>query len=205
LLAAVAITLGKTVFKKFEVFLEKVEDEDFKYAFLVGIAVVFAGFAMYMGLSEVLGAFLAGVMLAEAGKSENIQNTVSPIRDLLLPVFFIHFGTTIELGEGVPMIPLLIVLLIWSMLAKILVGMLGGRMYGLSPRVSLRAGLSICARGEFSVVIAAFAVSSIKVFSGVYIVAAAAFGMLLFNYAPKITRMIYGAPVAKGKSTKLPY
>lgn len=205
LLAAVAIILGKTLFKKFEVFLEKVEDEDFKYALLVGLAVVFAGFAMYMGLSEVLGAFLAGVMLAEAGKSENIQNTVSPIRDLLLPVFFIHFGTTISLGEGVPMIPLLIVLLIWSMLAKILVGMIGGRMYGLSPRVALRAGLSLCARGEFSVVIAAFAISSIKVFSGVYIVAAAALGMLLFNFAPKITRMIYGEPVAKVKSTKLPY
>lgn len=205
LLAAIAIILGKTVFRSFEKFLEKVEDEDFKYALLVGLAVVFAGFAIYMGLSEVLGAFLAGVMLAEAGKSESIQNSVSPIRDLLLPVFFIHFGTTIKIGEGVPMVWLLITLLAWSMLAKIFTGAIGGRWYGLPKRVALRAGLSICSRGEFSVVIAAFAVSSIKVFSGIYIVAAAALGMLLFNFAPKITRLIYGQPVKKAKSTQMPY
>lgn len=205
LLAAIAIILGKTLFRSFEKFLEKVEDEDFKYALLVGLAVVFAGLAIYMGLSEVLGAFLAGVMLAEVGKSESIQTSVSPIRDLLLPIFFIHFGTTIKIGEGVPMVWLLITLLVWSMLAKIFTGAIGGRWYGLPKRVALRAGLSICSRGEFSVVIAAFAVSSIKVFSGIYIVAAAALGMLLFNFAPKITRLIYGQPVKKGKSTQMPY
>ncbi|MFC4558626.1 cation:proton antiporter [Virgibacillus kekensis] len=201
---AVAILLGKTLFKEFEDFLARIEDEDFKIALLVGLAMGYGGLALYLGLSEVLGAFLAGVMLAEIGRIERVETTVSPIKDLLLPTFFVYFGTTVSLGEGVPMPVLLIVLIIWSVIAKVLVGIIGGRLYGLSKRVSFRAGLSICARGEFSVVIAAIAVGSIKIFSGVYIVVAAFIGMILFNYAPKLTTKIYGKPEKKKKNLKVP-
>ena len=182
----------------------KIDDEDIKIGLLVGIATTFGGLALFIGLSEVLGAFLAGVMLAEIGKVERIQSVVLPVQDLLLPTFFIYFGTTIHLGDGIPMPVLLAVLIIWSMLAKILVGMIGGKWYGLSKRVSLRAGLSICARGEFSVVIASIAVASLKVFAGVYVVISAFIGMMLFNYAPKIVIKIYGQPEKKKKSLKVP-
>lgn len=195
----VAVVLGKTLFRHFEEFLLRIDDEDFKIALLVGIATAYGGLALYLGLSEVLGAFLAGVMLAEIGKIERIEGTITPVKNLLLPTFFIYFGTTITLGEGVPMPILLAVLVIWSIIAKILVGIVGGKLYGLSSRVSLRAGLSLCARGEFSVVIAGIAVGSIKIFSGVYIVIAAFIGMVLFNYAPRITTKIYGKPEKKNK------
>ncbi|SDQ29125.1 cation:proton antiporter [Virgibacillus salinus] len=203
-LSLVAIILGKTLFKHFEKFLQRIDDEDFKFALLVGIAVSYGGLALYLGLSEVLGAFLAGVMLAEIGKIDRIEGTVSPIKNLVLPTFFVYFGTTVDLGQGVPMPVLLIVLIIWSIVAKITVGIVGGKLYGLSKRVALRAGLSLCARGEFSVVIAGVAVGSIKIFSGVYIVITAFLGMVLFNYAPKITRKIYGQPEKKKKNLKVP-
>lgn len=203
-LALVAIIFSKTLFKKFEDFLIKIDDEDIKIGLLVGISTLFGGIALYLGLSEVLGAFLAGVMLSEIGKVERVQSAVTPIQDLLLPTFFIYFGTSINLSEGVPMVGLLVVLVIWSILAKVLVGVIGGRWYGLSKRVSLRAGLSICARGEFSVVIASIAVASVKVFAGIYVIVAAFIGMMLFNYAPKITTMVYGKPVKKNKNLKPP-
>ncbi|ASK64398.1 sodium:proton exchanger [Virgibacillus phasianinus] len=203
-LALLAIILGKTVFKRFERFLLRIDDEDFKFALLVGISISFGGLALYLGLSEVLGAFLAGVMLAEIGKIERVESTVTPIKNLMLPTFFVYFGTTIDIGSGIPMPLLLITLLIWSVVAKILVGMVGGKLYGLSKRVSLRAGLSICARGEFSVVIASVALGSIKVFGGIYIIFSAFIGMLLFSYANKITYKIYGKPVKKKKDLKVP-
>ncbi|WP_099160022.1 cation:proton antiporter [Virgibacillus ndiopensis] len=203
-LALIAIVLGKTLFKRFETFLIKIDDEDFKIVLLVGIAMSFGGLALFLGLSEVLGAFLAGVMLAEIGKIERVEGTVTPIKNLMLPTFFVYFGTTIDLGEGIPMPVLLTVLVIWSIIAKVLVGIVGGRLYGLTKRVALRAGLSICARGEFSVVIAAVAVGSIKVFAGIYIVISAFVGMVLFSYAPKITRKIYGKPAKKKKDLKVP-
>ncbi|WP_174614125.1 cation:proton antiporter [Virgibacillus ihumii] len=203
-LALLAIILGKTVFKHVEKFLLRIDDEDFKIVLLVGIAVTFGGFAVYLGLSEVLGAFLAGVMLAEIGKIEQVEGTVTPVRDLMLPTFFVYFGTTIELGEGVPFIGMLIALVAWSFIAKILVGIIGGKLYGLPKRVALRAGLSLCARGEFSVVIAGIAAGSIKIFGGIYIIITAFLGMLLFNYAPKITTKIYGKPPKKKKNLRVP-
>lgn len=199
-----AIILGKTVFKRFEQFLEKLDDQDFKIAILIGIALSYGGLALYLGLSEVLGAFLAGMMLSEIGKIERVEKTVLPVKDLMLPTFFVYFGTTIEIGNGVPMPILLAVLLVWSILSKVLVGFYGGQMYGLSKRVSLRAGLSMCARGEFSVVIAALSTGMIKVFSGIYIILAAFIGMILFDYAPKIANKFYGKPKSKKRNLKVP-
>lgn len=203
-ITAGAIILGKTVFKQFEKLLIKIEDEDFKIALLIGLALSYSGFALYLGLSEVLGAFLAGMMLAEIGKIEKVEQTVTPVRDLMLPIFFVYFGTTVEIGDGIPMPIFLTVLLVWSMLAKILVGIIGGKWYGFSKRVSLRAGLSLCARGEFSVVIANIASGPIKIFSGIYIVLAAFIGMFLFENAPKITNKIYGKPQRRKKDLKVP-
>ncbi|MRH44763.1 cation:proton antiporter [Aquibacillus halophilus] len=203
-LAALAIILGKTLFKKFDDLLDKVEDEDFKIVLLIGIAVSYGGFALYLGLSEVLGAFLAGMMLAEIAKIERVEQAVDPVRDLLLPTFFIYFGTSITFGDGIPMPLFLAVLLLWSIAAKIIVGILGGRWYGLSKKVSLRAGLSLCARGEFSVVIASVATGAIKVMGGIYIVAAAFLGMLLFERAPAIANKVYGKKKPKKKDLKVP-
>src|SRR5699024_8314934 len=89
-LALIAIVLGKTVFKRFEDFLQKLDDDDLRIALLVGIAVTYSGFAMYLGLSEVLGAFLAGVMLAEIKKVDLVGGMVNPVKDLLIPTFFVY-------------------------------------------------------------------------------------------------------------------
>ncbi|WP_077624982.1 cation:proton antiporter [Sediminibacillus massiliensis] len=203
-LAAIAILLGKVVFKKFDTFLDKIDDEDFKILLLIGIALAYGGLALFMGLSEVLGAFLAGMMLAEIRNIDRVEQTVVPIRDLTLPAFFVYFGTSIELGEGIPMPFLLLSLVLWSVIAKVLVGVIGGRWYGLSKKTSLRAGLSLCARGEFSVVIASVATGTIKVMAGIYVVIAAFLGMMLFEFAPKIANLVYGKSKAKKKNLKVP-
>jgi CPA2 family monovalent cation:H+ antiporter-2 len=74
----------------------------------------------------------------------------------------------------------------------------------MSRKVSLRAGLSLCARGEFSVVIASIAAGPIKVLGGLYIVIAAFIGMLLFESAPKIANKIYGKSKSKKKDLRVP-
>lgn len=203
-LALAAILLGKLLSGRFGRFLDAIEDEDFRISLLIGIALTYGGLALYLGLSEVLGAFLAGMMLAEIGRIERVEQAVFPIRDLMLPVFFIYFGTSIEFGDGIPLPLLLAVLLVWSIIAKVSVGVLGGRWYGLSKKSSLRAGLSICARGEFSVVIAGVASGTVKAFGGIYIILAAFIGMMLFEKAPALATKVYGKSVRKKKNLKVP-
>jgi CPA2 family monovalent cation:H+ antiporter-2 len=192
-LAVIAIILGKILFRKLHTFMIQINGEDYYVLLTVGIALTYAGFAIYLGLSEILGAFLAGMMLSEVKQTQEIEQKVLPIRDLLLPLFFVYFGTTVVFGQGIPYVWLLIVLVLWSLIAKIGTGWIGGIWFGLSRRASLRAGLSITARGEFSVVIATMAAGAVKLFASVYILATALLGILLFQAAPAIAKRVYGS------------
>ncbi|MBU4533180.1 MAG: cation:proton antiporter [Eubacteriales bacterium] len=185
LITAGAILIGYFGFRKLGEFMEKHMETDLMPLLAVGIALGYAGLAMALGLSEVLGAFLAGVMLSETGRSKELDHLILPVRDITLPFFFFWFGTTITFGQGIPMAGLLVALVLWSIAGKVLVGFYGGRMYGLSPRASLRAGLSLVQRGEFSAIIAALAAPAWRTFSGIYILFTALVGLLMFNKAPK--------------------
>lgn len=186
-----AILIGHYIFSKLGNFVDKYLSQDIFILLVVGIALFYGGLALMLDLSEVLGAFLAGIILAEVRRTENLEHALLPIRDLLLPLFFVYFGTTIAFGEGIPLVPLLLVLIVWSIVAKIAVGYIGGKWYGLSNKVAFRAGISFTQRGEFSVIIASLATEAIRLFSGVFILSSAVIGILLFQTAPKLTNMIY--------------
>ncbi len=186
-----AVIIGHLIFSRLGGFVDRYISQDIFILLMVGIALSYGGLALMLGLSEVLGAFLAGIILAEMQRTEHLEHAVLPIRDLFLPLFFFYFGTTITFGDGVPMVPLLITLLIWSIAGKIITGYYGARLYGLSKKVSLRAGLSFTQRGEFSVIIAAMAADTIRVLSGAFILASAMLGILLFELAPKITNALF--------------
>ncbi len=186
-----AVIIGHLIFSRLGRFVDRYMTHDTFVLLVVGIALAYGGLALMLNLSEVLGAFLAGIILAEVRRTEKMEHAILPIRDLFLPLFFFYFGTTITFGDGVPMVPLLLVLLSWSIAGKIITGYFGARLYGLSKKVSLRAGLSFTQRGEFSVIIAAMAADTIRVLSGVFIVSSAMIGILLFELAPKITNALF--------------
>ncbi|PZD97402.1 cation:proton antiporter [Paenibacillus sambharensis] len=201
-LTAGAVLAGRYVFAKLRRFIDRNHESDLFVLFSGGSAFAYGGLALYLGLSEVLGAFLAGLMLAEARQTEKIEASLLPMRNLLLPFFFVYFGTTIVFDEGVPMPLLLGVILLWSIAGKIATGYLGGRWYGLNPKPSLRAGLSLVSRGEFSVIIAALAADTVKPFAGIYIICISAVGIILFQNASRLSTKLYGGK-SKAKRGKI--
>ncbi|WP_010648045.1 cation:proton antiporter [Oceanobacillus massiliensis] len=186
-----AVLMGKFIFRRLGPFFEKYMNDDIFILFIIGMALTYGGLAVYLNLSEVLGAFLAGIMIAEVRKSDELEEMVIYSRDLLMPVFFLYFGTTITLDKGVPMIHLLIVVLLWSIVAKIITGYFGGKWYGLSNKVSLRAGLSLTQRGEFSIIIVGITSGTVSVFGSIYILLSAIIGVTLFQLAPKLSKKIF--------------
>ncbi|MFB3234947.1 cation:proton antiporter [Staphylococcus pseudintermedius] len=200
LLLVGAILLGQVVFKKLGVFVEKYVSEDFFILFMVGLSLTYAGIAIQLGLSEVFGAFLAGIMVAETRKINLLQQSVRNLRDLLMPIFFINFGLSIQLTSGISMVNVLLVLIVWSVISKIIVGYVGGKQFGLNNVPAMRAGLSFTQRGEFSMIIAGFASTQIKTLSGVFILISAIIGVTLFQFAPKIAKRLF----KKEKKASLP-
>ncbi|ALC90417.1 sodium:proton exchanger [Bacillus sp. FJAT-18017] len=191
LLASVAIFFSKVFFKKIEHLLESIKHDDSFIVLVVGIALTYGGIAITLGLSEVIGAFLAGMMMSDVGMKEKITRLALPVRNIFLPFFFLNFGMHIELTPDIPFLGLLIVLIFWSLIHKIAVGYFGGRWYGLTKREAMKAGLSLTQRGEFSVIMAGIATGSLKIFAGIYILLIALIGTLLFQVAPKLNTFIF--------------
>ena len=192
LLALGAILMGHYGFRKLNNFIGKYIETDFMPLLTVGLALAYAGLAISLGLSEILGAFMAGVMLSETGRSPEIERLILPIRDISLPFFFFWFGTTIRFTEGLPDIGFLVTLVILGVVGKIAAAYFGARFYGLGPKPACRAGCSMVQRGEFSAIIASLALPQLRIFSGIYILATAFIGVYLFNRAPVIAKWYAG-------------
>ncbi|MCM3575124.1 MULTISPECIES: cation:proton antiporter [Mesobacillus] len=190
LLAGIAVFFAKVVFKKVESILKEIDQDDIFIVLITGIALTYGGIAMLLGLSEVIGAFLAGMMLSELSIKDKVEKAALPVRNIFLPFFFLNFGLHIEMTSDIPYLGLLIVLVLWSLIHKLIVGYIGGQWYGLSRSDSLKAGLSLTQRGEFSVIIAALATGELKIFASIYILVIAIIGTIMFQLAPRLNNMI---------------
>jgi len=188
LFIGLAIFLAATVFRSLSNFFTANQGEEFIDLFLVSVALGFAGLAVYSGLSEVLGAFLAGLMLAETETGEQLEPLVLPLRNLTLPLFFLVSAAEIDLPGTIPFPLMFAVLLVWSVMGKILTGYLAGRAYQLSPRASWRAGFSLVPRAEFSLVVIGLITGPLKAWGGAYILATALLGIISFLAAPRLAK-----------------
>ena len=198
LLVAGAIIISQVVFKKAHGIINRFLNDDYFVLFVLSVAITYGGFALYLDLSEVIGAFLAGIMMAETSFKEKVQEVAMPVRNLFLPFFFLNFGLSLEFTKEVPAFGLLFIVVIWSVLSKWIIGYLGGQWYGLSKRESFETGLVLSPRGEFSVIIAGFATGAVQIFAGIYILIAALLGMFLFQLAPKISDKVMGKDKEEG-------
>jgi CPA2 family monovalent cation:H+ antiporter-2 len=105
------------------------------------------------GLSLALGAFVAGMLIAETEFKHQVETDIRPFHDVLLGLFFITIGMKLDLDAVWHQWPLVLLLSVGPLLAKgILVGLLA-RMQGASNGVSLRTGLYLAQAGEFGFVL----------------------------------------------------
>ncbi|WP_353047936.1 cation:proton antiporter [Exiguobacterium sp. s122] len=153
---------------------------------LIGLILFFAGIGMVFGLSEILGAFIAGIMLAGIHDIRPLKRLTVPVRDLFLPIFFISFGISINLDQGVIINALFFVLIVCGVLSKWIVGRIGGRMYGLSRVKANEAGFSLAPRGEFSILFTTLSNGAINLFVGLYIFVSAIIGIVLFRFSERL-------------------
>ncbi|KAF9599999.1 hypothetical protein IFM89_002472 [Coptis chinensis] len=104
------------------------------------------------GLSMALGAFLAGLLLAETEFSLQVESDIAPYRGLLLGLFFMTVGMSIDpklLVSNFPVILGTLGLLIGG--KGILVASIG-RLFGVSMIAAIRVGLLLAPGGEFAFV-----------------------------------------------------
>jgi len=114
---------------------------------------LFAMGAAIAQLSIVIGAFLAGVSLANSNYKLEIQGKISPIRNFFSILFFVALGMQLK-PIATQYIVLLAILLILVIIIKPLVIMFLTRIFGYRKRTSFLTGNSLAQTSEFSLVIA---------------------------------------------------
>jgi glutathione-regulated potassium-efflux system protein KefB len=116
---------------------------------VVGVALIMEA----VGLSAALGSFIAGALLADSEYRHQIEADIAPFEGLLLAVFFIAVGMSIDLGVLVaePLQLLAIVAVLITLKAVILY--LLGRWWTLDSAAARRLGLVLSQGGEFAFVL----------------------------------------------------
>jgi monovalent cation:proton antiporter-2 (CPA2) family protein len=113
-----------------------------------------------VGLSPALGSFLAGVVLAESEYRHELESDIEPFKGLLLGVFFIAVGASIDF-RLIGAQPLTIGgLVLGLMVTKLSVLLLLGALFRLERRALLLLAFSLSQAGEFAFVLFSFAVQS---------------------------------------------
>jgi len=105
-----------------------------------------------LGLSNTLGAFLAGVLLSETKYRYQIEADIAPFRGILLGLFFVTVGFEIDLGLIASNLPLVSSIVAAIIFIKTFVLTALSRAFGLSLSNSLQTGLLLSQGGEFAFV-----------------------------------------------------
>ncbi|WP_375290233.1 monovalent cation:proton antiporter-2 (CPA2) family protein [Qipengyuania sp.] len=121
--------------------------------FVIGIALLMT----LVGLSPALGAFLAGVVLANSEYRHELESDIAPFKGLLLGLFFITVGAGIDLAVVVLRWQEVV---FWSLVivaVKIAVVLLIARMAGIRRQMGWLFALSLAQAGEFAFVLISYA------------------------------------------------
>jgi CPA2 family monovalent cation:H+ antiporter-2 len=156
---------------------------------LVAFVLLAASAALVTGLSEAIGAFLAGLVVGATGLKERASQTLRPFQTLFAALFFVSFGMGLDLGNVGGISAVAFGLVVLGFATKVSGGFLAGRSVGHPPRLSLVVGLSLVPKGEFSIVLAALAAAvahpdtRIETLTGIYVFALSILGPIAMREA----------------------
>lgn len=163
---------------------------------VLGMTLLVAGIAQELQVSAAVGAFLVGIALS-GEVAHGARNLLSPLRDLFAAVFFVFFGLSTDPAQIPPVLGIALALAVLTALTKVGTGWYAARRAGVGTAGRWRAGGTLVARGEFSIVIAGLAVGVEPRLGPL----ATAYVLILVILGPLAAR--FTEPIAKKLTTRL--
>ncbi|MFL5919384.1 MAG: cation:proton antiporter [Gaiellaceae bacterium] len=200
---AVALAASKWLTRFIDRFLDWLPREFFLlavFALLMGAGAL----AKEVGLSEAVGALMAGVVLAETSVRAEIEERFFSFRDVFAALFFFAFGLSIDVGEIGSVAWMLPAGVAVAVVGKIGGGYVAGLLGGLTRRQSFNAGVALIAHGEFTIILAQVASDNAQIsaptqhkliaFAGLYVLITATLGIALMKESKAIGRRLLRSP-----------
>ena len=153
LLLAVLLVGGQRVMRWW---LTQVARRKSEELFILNLLLMTLGLAWvteHFGLSLALGAFVAGMLVAETEYKHQVETDIRPFHDVLLGLFFITIGMKLDWRPVLDQWFLVLLLTSAPVLAKFALVAALARAFGAQPGVALRTGLYLAQAGEFGFVL----------------------------------------------------
>jgi CPA2 family monovalent cation:H+ antiporter-2 len=194
------VAASRWLSRPFDRLLDRLPLEFFLLA-VFGFLVACAALADELGLSEAIGALMAGIVLSETTVREQIEERFFSFRDVFAALFFFVFGLSIDVSAFGDVGWIVVVALAATLVGKIGAGVVAGRVGGFTSRQSFNAGVALIAHGEFTIILAqvasgntaidADARTDIVAFAGLYVLVTATVGIVLMKESKRIGRSLF--------------
>ena len=159
LLVAFGVIAGLLILSKFlmPLIVYKIAQLRMREAFTIAIILLLLGTAYLthsLGLSFALGAFIAGLILAESDYNHQIMSEITPFRDAFNSIFFVSIGLLLNIQFVINNPALITVVTLGILLLKASIIIVIVLFLKLPLRVAILAGLGLAQIGEFSFILA---------------------------------------------------
>lgn len=128
--------------------------------FVLNVLLITLGLAFITelaGLSLVLGAFIAGMLISETEYRYQVEDNIKPFRDVLLGLFFVTIGMKLDIALVYGNLPWVVLVLAMLIALKTLLIAGLSRLFGSDTGAALRTGLDLAQGGEFGFVLLSLA------------------------------------------------
>ena len=150
---AVILVFGQRWMRKWFHFVARAKSSEVFVLNVLLITLSLAALTQLAGLSLALGAFVAGMLIAETEYRLQVEEDIKAFRDVLMGLFFVTIGVKLDLHIVIGLWwQVLLVLLTLFIIKGGIVGLLSWRL-GSTPGNAIRAALWLCAGGEFGFVL----------------------------------------------------
>ena len=147
------LTIGAKIIPRLVDRVASTEHREILLLSVLGLCFGYALLSNLVGLSVGIGAFLAGVLVAESRSSEVSKILTSPIKDMFVAIFFVSVGALMDISQIQNYIFIALAFIAISIIVKFGGTMLGGFIFRQGKKTMLRSSLTLSPRGEFSIII----------------------------------------------------
>lgn len=133
---------------------KKVLNDETILVFSLGMCFGMVLFAMEVGFSSALGAFVMGSVLAETLEAERIERLIRPLKDLFGAIFFVSVGMMVDFSVISEYITPIVIITLTIIFGQITFGTCGLLLAGQPIKTALQSGFCLTQIGEFAFIIA---------------------------------------------------
>lgn len=150
----VSLMLGAKIFPKVMRYLAHLPSRGIHLASALMLGLLSSYISINIGLSSIVGAFIAGVLLAESPEKDKIRRDLAPLSYIIVPIFFILIGVAVDIKFTFRLLVITIIVVALAVIGKFLGSGLGAYVSKFNRYQIPIIGAAMIPRGEVGLIFA---------------------------------------------------